>query len=234
MNLLDAADVKLPEWIAARAGADQTDLLIGVRPESLRFPAAGHGSFRRRAGSRMSNMKAASSWSIWSPGPARRFILSHPGDGAPTQGDEVIVGWDRKVRPICFRKSSGARSRSGHNRSGDRKNADFNQQNREEIHDEVYSKCHPAVAVAAALMGASATAVSAADLEFYFPVGVNAPAVATIQALTDEWAALNPQHTVKAVYAGNYEETTTKALTAANAGQPPAGCRAACRSTFSR
>jgi sn-glycerol 3-phosphate transport system substrate-binding protein len=73
----------------------------------------------------------------------------------------------------------------------------------------------------AALMGVSATALSAEDLEFYFPVGVNAPAVATIQELTDEWAAMNPQHTVSAIYAGNYEETTTKALTAANAGDAP-------------
>ena len=47
---------------------------------------------------------------------------------------------------------------------------------------------------AAALMGVSATALSAENLEFYFPVGVNAPAVATIQELTDEWAAMNPQH----------------------------------------
>jgi len=62
---------------------------------------------------------------------------------------------------------------------------------------------------------------TAAELEFYFPVGVNAPAVATIQELTDTWAAENPQHSVKAVYAGNYEETTTKALTAAAAGSPP-------------
>jgi len=71
------------------------------------------------------------------------------------------------------------------------------------------------------MLAASATAVQAADLEFYFPVGVNAPAVATIEALTDAWAKENPQHTVKAVYAGNYEETTKKALTAAHAGQPP-------------
>ena len=74
---------------------------------------------------------------------------------------------------------------------------------------------------AAAMVGIGATSLHAADLEFYFPVGVNAPAVETIQALTDEWAAQNPQHSVKAVYAGNYEETTTKALTAANAVQPP-------------
>lgn len=75
--------------------------------------------------------------------------------------------------------------------------------------------------VAGGMLGLSGAAVSAADLEFYFPVGVNAPAVETIQALTDEWAAANPQHNVKAVYAGNYEETTTKALTAAAAGDPP-------------
>lgn len=72
-----------------------------------------------------------------------------------------------------------------------------------------------------ALLAGTATGLQAADLEFYFPVGVNAPAVATIEELTNEWAAQNPQHTVKAVYAGNYEETTTKALTAAQAGSPP-------------
>lgn len=72
----------------------------------------------------------------------------------------------------------------------------------------------------AAMVLSAGTALSA-ELEFYFPVGVNAPAVATIQELTDAWAAKNPQHTVKAVYAGNYEETTTKALTAATAGEPP-------------
>ena len=72
-----------------------------------------------------------------------------------------------------------------------------------------------------AAMSMTAPVVQAADLEFYFPVGVNAPAVATIEQLTNAWAAQNPQHSVKAVYAGNYEETTTKALTAAQAGDPP-------------
>ncbi|AXI42522.1 ABC transporter substrate-binding protein [Sulfitobacter sp. SK011] len=75
--------------------------------------------------------------------------------------------------------------------------------------------------VMSALIAGGASSVQAADLEFYFPVGVNAPAVATIEELTNEWAAQNPEHTVKAVYAGNYEETTTKALTAAQAGEPP-------------
>ena len=73
---------------------------------------------------------------------------------------------------------------------------------------------------AAALLASTSVALSA-ELEFYFPVGVNAPAVKTIRELTDAWAAKNPQHNVKAVYAGNYVETTTKALTAAKAGKPP-------------
>lgn len=75
--------------------------------------------------------------------------------------------------------------------------------------------------VVGASLAAVATPVQAADLEFYFPVGVNAPAVATIEKLTNAWAQKNPQHTVKAIYAGNYEETTLKALTAAQAGKPP-------------
>lgn len=72
----------------------------------------------------------------------------------------------------------------------------------------------------AAMFMSTAPAYSA-DLEFYFPVGVNAPAVQTINDLVDAWAAKNPQHSVKAIYAGNYGETTTKALTAAKAGSPP-------------
>jgi sn-glycerol 3-phosphate transport system substrate-binding protein len=75
--------------------------------------------------------------------------------------------------------------------------------------------------VLGAVISTCAASVQATELEFYFPVGVNAPAVATIEELTAKWAAQNPQHTVKAVYAGNYEETTTKALTAAQAGDPP-------------
>lgn len=76
-------------------------------------------------------------------------------------------------------------------------------------------------ALVAGLYGTTAPTVMAAELEFYFPVGVNAPAVETIQEMVDAWAAENPQHTVKAVYAGNYEETTNKALTAAQAGNAP-------------
>ena len=83
------------------------------------------------------------------------------------------------------------------------------------------TNCKTALPLVMAALAFAAPVAKAADLEFYFPVGVNAPAVATIEQLTNAWAEQNPQHTVKAVYAGNYEETTTKALTAAQAGDPP-------------
>jgi sn-glycerol 3-phosphate transport system substrate-binding protein len=77
------------------------------------------------------------------------------------------------------------------------------------------------VALAAGLSGITASIASAADLTFYFPIGVDAPAAKTIDEMTKAWAAQNPGDTIKAVYGGDYEQTMTKALTAAKAGTPP-------------
>lgn len=77
-----------------------------------------------------------------------------------------------------------------------------------------------AATTCALLIGHSA-AVSAVDLEFYFPVAVGGAAADTIQALTDEYAAANPDVNIDAVYAGSYQDTVTKALTASRGGKPP-------------
>lgn len=76
-------------------------------------------------------------------------------------------------------------------------------------------------ALVAGLCGTGASKAMATDLEFYFPIGVNAPAVATIDEMVKAWEAQNPGDHVKAIYAGDYEQTTTKALAAAKAGHPP-------------
>lgn len=76
-------------------------------------------------------------------------------------------------------------------------------------------------AIAVGLSGTGVSNLLAADLEFYFPIGVNAPAANVIDEMTEAWEAENPEHTVTAIYAGDYEQTTTKALTAANADNPP-------------
>lgn len=76
---------------------------------------------------------------------------------------------------------------------------------------------------AAAIALCASTAASAADVElqFYFPVAVGGAAADTIQALTDEYVANNPGVKIDAVYAGSYQDTVAKVLTAARGGDAP-------------
>ena len=67
----------------------------------------------------------------------------------------------------------------------------------------------------------SATASFAVDLEFYFPVAVGGAAADTIEQLTAEYAAANPDVNITAIYAGSYQDAGQKALTAARGGNPP-------------
>ena len=67
----------------------------------------------------------------------------------------------------------------------------------------------------------SATTSLAADLEFYFPVAVGGAAADTIESLTAEYAAANPDVNITAIYAGSYQDAGQKALTAARGGNPP-------------
>jgi sn-glycerol 3-phosphate transport system substrate-binding protein len=72
-----------------------------------------------------------------------------------------------------------------------------------------------------ALLGAMAQAASAVDLEFYFPVAVGGDAATTIEALTADYMAQNPDVTISAIYTGSYADTTTRAITAARGGNAP-------------
>lgn len=75
--------------------------------------------------------------------------------------------------------------------------------------------------VAAIATVVSATASLAVDLEFYFPVAVGGAAADTIEQLTAEYAAANPDVNITAIYAGSYSDAGQKALTAARGGNPP-------------
>lgn len=68
---------------------------------------------------------------------------------------------------------------------------------------------------------ALATPAFAVDLEFYFPVAVGGAAADTIEALTEEYAAANPDVNIEAIYAGSYTDASTKAVTAARGGNAP-------------
>lgn len=77
-------------------------------------------------------------------------------------------------------------------------------------------------AVAATALSFSTWASAhAVDLQFYFPVAVGGAAADTIQELTAEYVAANPDVNIDAVYAGSYQDTVAKAITASRGGNPP-------------
>lgn len=73
----------------------------------------------------------------------------------------------------------------------------------------------------AALALSTAPALAQTELQFFFPVAVGGAAADTIEALTGEYAAAHPEVTIDAVYAGSYQDTVAKALTAARGGDAP-------------
>src|SRR3954462_13601398 len=63
--------------------------------------------------------------------------------------------------------------------------------------------------------------VAAVDLTMYYPVAVGGPVTKIIDDMVDRFGKENPDIKVTAVYAGNYTDTMTKAMTAMKGGQPP-------------
>lgn len=76
-------------------------------------------------------------------------------------------------------------------------------------------------AASAALAITITSPARAVDLQFYFPVAVGGGAAEVIQSLTDEYLEENPDVNIDAVYAGTYQDTITKVITAARGGNAP-------------
>jgi sn-glycerol 3-phosphate transport system substrate-binding protein len=69
------------------------------------------------------------------------------------------------------------------------------------------------------LLGFTA-AQATVNLNMYYPVAVGGPITKTIDGMIAEFEKANPDIKVKAVYAGNYDDTRVKALAALKANQP--------------
>ena len=65
-------------------------------------------------------------------------------------------------------------------------------------------------------------AQAATEFSFFFPVAVGGPINKLIDTMAEGFAKDTPGVTVKPIYAGSYQETIVKALTAHKAGAPPA------------
>jgi len=77
------------------------------------------------------------------------------------------------------------------------------------------------LAVAAALGSAPALAADPVEISLYYPVAVGGPVTKTIDTMVSDFEKENPDIKIKAVYAGTYQESIVKALTAYKSGTPP-------------
>jgi sn-glycerol 3-phosphate transport system substrate-binding protein len=79
-------------------------------------------------------------------------------------------------------------------------------------------------AICAAGMGVFATTsvfAQQTEISFYYPVAVGGPITKIIDQLATDFSKENPTIKVTPIYAGSYQETIVKALTANKAGTPP-------------
>ncbi|HML11733.1 MAG TPA: ABC transporter substrate-binding protein [Xanthobacteraceae bacterium] len=79
-----------------------------------------------------------------------------------------------------------------------------------------------AAALAAAAVARPAIVRAATEISFFFPIAVGGPITKVIDGLAADFEKDNPGIAVKPVYAGTYQETIAKTLTAHKAGAPPA------------
>src|SRR5258708_7895359 len=77
------------------------------------------------------------------------------------------------------------------------------------------------VAAAGSTLAAPATVRAATEVSFYFPVAVGGPITKIIDGYAADFEKENPGISVRPVYAGTYQETIVKSLTAHKSGNPP-------------
>ena len=77
------------------------------------------------------------------------------------------------------------------------------------------------IAVATFGLCLSAATFAKTEISFYFPVAVGGPITKTIDQYAADFNKENPDLNVTPVYAGTYQETIVKVLTAHKAGKPP-------------
>jgi len=75
-------------------------------------------------------------------------------------------------------------------------------------------------ATGVAAMGA-ASAQDRVELTMFYPVAVGGPLTEVVDGLVEDFEAEHPDIAVEAVYAGNYDDTRVRALSALASGDPP-------------
>ena len=87
------------------------------------------------------------------------------------------------------------------------------------MHRKTFNHLFVAAALAAASLGTQAQAPT--EISFFYPVAVGGPITKLIDDYAAEFAKENPGIKVTPIYAGSYQDTIVKALTADKSGTPP-------------
>ena len=77
------------------------------------------------------------------------------------------------------------------------------------------------IAVAVAALSGATLAQAPVEISFYYPVAVGGPITKLVDNFAADFEKENPGIKIKAIYAGTYQDTMTKALTAMKGGEPP-------------
>jgi sn-glycerol 3-phosphate transport system substrate-binding protein len=80
---------------------------------------------------------------------------------------------------------------------------------------------HLAAAASLAVLAPAALAQAPTEISFYYPVAVGGPITKLIDEYAADFTKDNPGIKVTPIYAGSYQDTIVKALTAHKAGNPP-------------
>ncbi|WP_420820922.1 ABC transporter substrate-binding protein [Rhodosalinus halophilus] len=74
--------------------------------------------------------------------------------------------------------------------------------------------------LAASTVAVNPAAAEDVELTMYYPIAVGGPLTQVVDGIVAEFEAANPGISVEAIYAGNYDDTRIKALSALNSGDP--------------
>src|SRR5947209_7886781 len=77
------------------------------------------------------------------------------------------------------------------------------------------------IVAGAALTSGRARAAEPTEITFYYPVAVGGPITKIVDGYAADFEKANPDVRVRPVYAGTYQETMVKMLTAHKSGTPP-------------
>ena len=77
-----------------------------------------------------------------------------------------------------------------------------------------------AAAFAAALAGMASPAMADVELSMYYPIAVGGPLTQVVDGMVSDFRKEHPDIKVNAIYAGNYDDSRVRALSALKSGEP--------------